>query len=100
MVMEKSWNVKNLPKVMELCESVMEFDRQNRAKFVFFLSPPRNKQRSYWSRKAAFSDVFRKMSQMQNQGERWSWKIKKWSWKIHGKIFCQVCGNPDYSDLG
>ena len=22
------------------------------------------------------------------------WKIKKWSWKSHGKIFCQVCGNP------
>ena len=25
MVMEKSWNVKNWPKVMELCLSVMEF---------------------------------------------------------------------------
>ena len=23
-------------------------------------------------------------------------KIKKWSWKSHGKIFCQVCGNPDW----
>ena len=21
--------------------------------------------------------------------------IKEWSWKSHGKIFCQVCGNPD-----
>ena len=22
----------------------------------------------------------------QNQGERWSWKIKKWSWTSHGKV--------------
>ena len=25
-----------------------------------------------------FVDVFRKMSQMQNREERWSWKIQKW----------------------
>ena len=25
MVMEKSWNMKNWPKVMEFCDSVMEF---------------------------------------------------------------------------
>ena len=29
------------------------------------------------------------------QEEIWSWKITKWSWKSHGKIFCEVCGNPD-----
>ena len=46
-------------------------------------------------RKSAFSDVFRKMSWMQNREEKWSWKIKKWSWKSHDKIFCQVCGNPE-----
>ena len=22
-------------------------------------------------------------------------EIKKWSWESHGKIFCQVCGNPE-----
>ena len=26
--------------------------------------------------------------------------MKKWSWKSHGKIFCQVCGNPDCSVPG
>ena len=26
------------------------------------------------------------MSQIQNQEEMWSWKIKKWSWKGHGKV--------------
>ena len=27
MVMEKSWNMKNWPKVLEFCDSVMEFDQ-------------------------------------------------------------------------
>ena len=31
----------------------------------------------------------------ENQKEGWSLKNEKWSWKSHGKIFCQVCGNPE-----
>ena len=31
---------------------------------------------------------------LQNRKERWSWKHDKWLWKSHGKILCQVCGNP------
>ena len=81
MVVEKSWNMKNWPTVME---------------YVFCCHHQEIRQRP----KSLISDIFRKMSQMRNQKERWSWKIKKRSWKSHGKIFCQVCGNPDGINQG
>ena len=39
------------------------------------------------SRKSAFSNISRNSRECKIR--------KKWSWKIHGKIFCQVCGNPE-----
>ena len=36
-----------------------------------------------------------KTSWMHNREERWSWKMMKWSWKSRGKIYCQVCRNPE-----
>ena len=69
MVMEKSWNKKNLPKATKKLSIDVES-----------LHFPR------------FSE---KRPQIQfNREERWWWKIRKWSWKSHGKMFRQICGNP------
>ena len=92
LVMEKSWNMRSWPKVMEFCDSVMEFYQfcpRNYTNFVFCWVTMRKLSSDLES---AFATFCGKMSQMQNQEERW--KTKKWSWKSHGKIFCQVCGNP------
>ena len=82
---QKSWN-------FVISHGILPILPPNLTKCVCLLSPLGNRAES---RKSAFSNVFRKMSRMQNWEERWSWKIKKWSWKSHGKIICQVCGNPD-----
>ena len=47
----------------------------NFTNFFFFLVT--NKKLSSNLKKSAFSDVFCKMSQMQNREERMSWKIKE-----------------------
>ena len=68
--MEESWNLKKWPNVMEFCDSVMEFCPQFVLNLYVFGQRQDIKQRS---RKSAFSDVFCETSQIQNQGERWSW---------------------------
>ena len=56
MVTEKSWNMKKWPKVIEFCDSVMEFNQvcpQLILNLYFYGSPLR-------SRQSAFSDIFHK----------------------------------------
>ena len=75
MVMEKSWKMKNWPKVMEFCDQSWEFYQFCPQMSMFFCHRLEIEQQS---KKSAFSDVFRKMSRMQNREERSSWKMKKW----------------------
>ena len=84
-VMEKSWNMNNWPKVMEFCHQSWNCTKLYHICYQHLGIKHRCRK--------SFS-VFHKTSQMQNREGRWSWKIKKWPWKSHGKIFCQVYGNP------
>ena len=86
-VMEKSWNMKNWPKVMEFCDSVMElyqfcpqfvlnlhfFDHHSDLESLHFLT--------FSAKRHKF-----KIGERVGHGK---------SRKGHGKIFCQVCGNPE-----
>ena len=88
MVMEKSWNMKNWPKIMEFCAHSWRVTN-----FASQIVPNLDclatiKKLSSDLESPHFPTFFRKTSQMQNREEIWSWKS-------HGQIFFQVCGNPD-----
>ena len=75
-ICDQSWNFTNFaPELHQICILLV-----TAKKLISNLGSPH------------FPTFLRKMSQ--NWEKRWSWQIKKWSWKLHGKIFCQVYGNP------
>ena len=76
----QSWNFTNFdPKLYKIC--------------IFFAT---TKKLNICVESLHFFMFSAKCRECKNQEERWSLKIEKWSWKSHGKIFCQVCGNPVY----
>ena len=86
MVMGKSWNMTNYQKSWNfvISHGILPILPPNCTKFVFFVTTLK------------FSSDLESLNffpAMQKE-ERWSWKIKKWSWKSHGKLFCQVYGDP------
>ena len=72
-------------KVMEFCDQSWKYTNfaPTFTKFVFFVT---TKTLTSNLESLHFPTFSRKMVQMQNWEERWSWKIKKWSWESNGAI--------------
>ena len=90
MVMEKSWNMKNWPKVMEFCDESWNFTNfapQFYQICIFFTAKKlsSNLESPHF---LSFSTKCRecKIRKRDDHGK---------SRNGHGKIFCQVCGNPE-----
>ena len=65
MVMEKSWNMKNWPKVMDfvISHGILPISPQNCTKFAHYLATTK---KSSIDIESTVSDVFHKISQIQN----------------------------------
>ena len=94
MVMEKSWNMQNWPKVMEFCYESWNFTNFATKVHEVCMFLATTEKLSTHVESPQFPQFSMKCRKCKNQQQRWSWKIEKWSWKSHEKIFCQVCGNP------
>ena len=84
MVMEKSWSMRNWPKVTEFCDQSWNFTNfpPNCTKFVLFVTSTKLSRNLESPHSRTFS------------AKRHECKVGKKDG--HGKvIFCQVCGNPD-----
>ena len=85
--MEKSWIMKNWPKVMYfvISHGILPILPLICTKFEHFLPPLEIKHQS---RKSAFSDVFCKMSQIQNRKKETVMEQLRYDWseKNHAKV--------------
>ena len=88
MVIEKSWNMNNWPKVMEFCDQSCNFTPKLCQICIFFVT---SKKLSSNLESLHVSTFCRKRSKCQIGKKDGHGKSRKY----HGKIFCHVCGNPD-----
>ena len=88
--MEKSWNVKNWPKVMVFCDQSWNFTHSAPKLYYICKFLDATKQQS---KKSAFSDISAKRRKFK-LGREMVMENEEMVMESHGKIFCQVCGNP------
>ena len=78
--MEKSWNMKNWPNVMEFYDQSWNFTNFAAELYLISIFLVTTKKLSSDLESLRFPQTLR----MQNREE-------KWSWKSYGKMCCQVC---------
>ena len=91
MVMEKSWNMKICPKVMEFCYQSSNFVISHQI-FTNF-APELHQICTFFATTKKLSINVESLHFQTISAKHRKCKIEKRD--SHGKIFCQVCGNPD-----
>ena len=92
--MEKSWNMKNLPKVMEFCDQPWNFTKKIPKilpNLYFFVTAKKLSNNLESPHFPEFSTKCHKCNCTKRDGHG---KSRNGHDKSHGKILCKVCGNP------